>query len=112
MKKTIVVALFILIGSTLVYCYAATPTYSWHQKMTVELDSNGKIITGSSVVQMKVEGIPGSTAISYGPETWYARRGGFGGESPQKRYLFALLTYDVFLTGKVFHDLLWGRFPT
>ena len=63
--------------------------------MTVELDSNGKIITVSSVVEMKVEGIP--EALQFRT----ARKLGMRGEAvlvefPQKRYLFALLTYDVF----------------
>ena len=107
MKKILLIGVLVFLGASLAYCQHFWFPYTWHQKMTVELDSNGKIITVSSVVEMKVEGIP--EALQFRT----ARKLGMRGEAvlvefPQKRYLFALLTYDVFLTGKVFHDLVGG----
>ncbi|GJL61949.1 MAG: hypothetical protein NPIRA04_06030 [Nitrospirales bacterium] len=83
------------------------PSYSWHQKMTVEVEVEGQTYTGSSVVAMSVRGMP---AIL--PEG-HVRELDLRGEAvvvelPKKQYLFALLTYDAYLTGKVFHDLVGG----
>ena len=83
------------------------PHYSWHQKMTVEVEAGGQNYAGSSVVAMAVKGIPESLQLRT------ARKLSLRGEAvmvelPEERYLFALLTYNAFLTGKVFHDTVGG----
>lgn len=83
------------------------PHYSWHQKMTVEVEVNGQEYAGSSVVAMSARRLPALL-----PEH-HVRELDLRGEAtvvalPGDRYLFALLTYDAYLTGKVFHDLVGG----
>ena len=84
------------------------PSYSWHQKMTVEVEVDGQVYSGSSVVEMTVDGIREPMQFAN-----VARHLGLQGEAtvvqlPGDHYLFALLTYDAYLTGKVFHDLVGG----
>ncbi len=83
------------------------PSYSWHQKMTVEVDVDGQVYAGSSVVEMHVSGNP-ETGWTRAVRSYGLRGEAVVVELPNDRYLFALLTYNVFLTGKVFHDLVGG----
>lgn len=104
----VVVVVLVLVGSTIVYGNGSPTTYSWHQKMTVEVEVDGKMVAGSSVVEMTVTGIPEERQFRA------ARKLSMRGEAtvvklPGDRYLFTLLTYDVFLTGKVFHDLVGDK---
>ncbi len=106
MKKfviTVVVSVAGLLGLWL-YFY---PTYSWHQKMTVEVDVDGETYVGSSVVEMHVSAYP-DTGWAPGVRSYGVRGEAVVVELPEKRYLFTLLTYNVFLTGKVFHDIVGG----
>ena len=84
------------------------PSYSWHQKMTVEVEVDGQVYSGSSVVNMTVDGIREPMQFAN-----VARHLSMQGEAvvvelPGDQYVFALLTYDAYLTGKVFHDLVGG----
>ncbi|MDR4483433.1 MAG: hypothetical protein R3B95_09435 [Nitrospirales bacterium] len=97
--------MLILAGSTLAYCYA-TPTYTWHQKITVEVESDGRLFTGPSVVEMTVEGIPEELQFRTARKLGRMRGEAVVVALPGERSLFGLLTYDAFLTGKVFHDLV------
>ncbi|MDR4496280.1 MAG: hypothetical protein R3B74_18055 [Nitrospirales bacterium] len=102
------VIVLVLVGSTNVHGNGSASTFSWHQKMTVEVEVDGKMVAGSSVVEMTVTGIPEERQFRA------ARKLSMLGEAtavklPGDRYLFALLRYDVFLTGKVFHDLVGGE---
>ncbi len=83
------------------------PSYSWHQKMTVEVKVDGQIYSGSSVVDMRVSGNP-DFGIVPGVRSYGLRGEAVVVELPGDRYLFALLTFNVFDTGRVFHDLVGG----
>ncbi len=63
------------------------PSYSWHQKMMVEVEVEGQIYSGASVVAMGVEGIPKWIQLRN------ARRLDMRGEAvvvelPDDRYMF------------------------
>ena len=68
------------------------PTYSWHQKMTIEVEAGGKIYSASNVIAMKVISEPrilpdaGSVDLSMKGEAVVL-------EFPGPKYLFALLRY-------------------
>ncbi len=83
------------------------PSYSWHQKMTVEVEVDGEMYSGASVVEMHVSGNPDIGFVP-GVRSYGLRGEAVVVELPDDRYLFALLTYDVFDTGRVFHDLVGG----
>ncbi|MBA3967765.1 MAG: hypothetical protein H0X47_18690 [Nitrospirales bacterium] len=104
-KNMILVGLLVLVGSTLGYCYV--PSYTWHQKMTVEVEVDGQVYIGSSVVEMTVSGHP-ALLPEIGVRDLAIRGEAVMVGLPMNRSLFALLTYDAFLTGKVFHDLTGG----
>lgn len=92
MKKTIVVVMFILIGSTLAYCFVGSPTYSWHQKMTVEVQVDKQVYAGASVMRVRWRKNDPIGAVN-GPE-WIS---GVQGEAPivelpKRGMLFALLS--------------------
>ena len=106
MKKIGIIVLILLVGVFGFWLYFF-PSYSWHQKMTVEVEVDGKVYTGSSVVEMHVSGNP-ETGLVRGVRSYGLRGEAVVVELPGHRYLFALLTYNVFLTGKVFHDLVGG----
>jgi len=83
------------------------PSYSWHQKMTVEVEVDGQVYSGSSVVEMTVFGHPEIPLVQavrdldmYGEAVVV--------ELPGDRYLFALLTYNAFLASRVFEDRMDG----
>ena len=81
--------------------------YTWHQKVTVEVEVDGQTYANSSVVGMSVTRHPDFLPIegSYDTE--------LRGEAvvvnlPEHRYLFALLKGQEFIARKVFHDKLAG----
>ncbi len=83
------------------------PSYSWHQKMTVEVNEDGQVYAGSSVVEMHVRGYP-DTGYAPGVRSYGLRGEAVVVAMPDDRYLFALLTYNAFLASKVFHDKMEG----
>ncbi len=107
MKRLMIIVLMFGLGTSGCFVLGYS-TYSWHQKMTLEVEADGKLYAGSSVVKMSVTGIP-----EYMQLLRAARRLDLHGEAvvlalPQKRYLFALLTYNAFLASKVFQDKMDG----
>jgi hypothetical protein len=108
MKKTgLVIVLVGLIGLLGLWLYWF-PTYSWHQKMTVEVEVDGKVYAGSSVVNMIVKAFREPLELIGRVRELQKQGEAVVVELPDKQYLFALLTYDAYLTGKVFRDLLSG----
>lgn len=43
----------LLVGGIGTYLFFAFPSYSWHQKMTIEVEADGKVYSGSSVVRVR-----------------------------------------------------------
>ncbi|GJL62233.1 MAG: hypothetical protein NPIRA04_08870 [Nitrospirales bacterium] len=83
------------------------PYYSWHQKMTIEVNVGGQLYASSSVVAMSGRRLP--ELLPEGRVRDLDMRGeAVVVDLPKNQYLFALLTYDAYLTGKVFHDLVGG----
>ena len=86
--------LILIIVLPLSYCVLFWPHYSWHQKMTIEVEKDGQIYTGSSVTSVDWYKNDAFSA-SHGPE-WVS---GVQGEAvvvelPGNQYLFALLSYS------------------
>ncbi len=81
------------------------PSYSWHQKMTVEVEVNGQVYSGSSVVEMTVSDRPPFPLVHGGAGRDLDMRGeAVVVELPESRYLFALLTFNAFLARDVFEE--------
>ena len=85
-------------------CFA---TYSWHQKMTLEVKVDGQLYVTSSVIEVSTTSHP----------DWLPAEGSYDSEMkgeavvlelPEKRYLFTLIKDAIFLAPKVFEDQLDG----
>ncbi|MDH5587790.1 MAG: hypothetical protein OEZ05_14320 [Nitrospirota bacterium] len=88
MKWLLIVVLVLGMG-TLGYCFFNS--YSWHQKMTIEVEVDGQLYSGSSVVEVQVgQSDPITERLGY-PLAFGARGEAAFVELPGKRYLFALL---------------------
>ncbi len=99
------VLLFVLAPFLVGWAFLGFASYSWHQKMTVEVEVNGKIYSGASVVAMSVFRHP-DIPLVHGNLDF-----GMEGEAavvnlPDHRQLFALLTYDAGLAVKAFSDVM------
>jgi len=91
MKRGLVIAGVVLLA-TLAYCQDFFFPYTWHQKMTLEVEVDGQLYTGSSVVKVSVgESDPITQGLGY-PLQFGARGEAAFVELPGNRYLFALLT--------------------
>lgn len=91
--KWIGIGALILIVFPLGYCALTWPYYSWHQKMTVQVEVDGKTYSGSSVSYVFWRQNDSFSAM-HGP-AWVS---GVKGEAvvielPENKYLFALLSY-------------------
>jgi hypothetical protein len=86
------------------------PTFSWNQKMTVEVEVGGQIVTGSSVTRVSVSYqprlLPEITAL-----TRDIRGEAVDVQLPDGRHVFALLSspdnvdYTASIAGKLFADI-------
>ncbi|GJL65544.1 MAG: hypothetical protein NPIRA05_05150 [Nitrospirales bacterium] len=91
MKRGLVIVGVLLVG-TLAYCKDFLIPYTWHQKMTVEVEVDGQLYTGSSVVRVNVgQSDPITQGLGY-PLQFGARGEAAFVELPGPRYLFALLS--------------------
>ena len=91
MIRTILLVVVVFIGVSLGYCYVGLAQYIWHQKMTIEVEVNGQLYTGSSVVKVMVkESEPLTKQLGY-PLQFGAKGEAAYVELPGRRYLFALL---------------------
>ena len=91
MIRTILLVVVVFIGVSLGYCYVGLAQYIWHQKMTIEVEVNGQLYTGSSVVKVRVkESEPLTKQLGY-PLQFGAKGEAAYVELPGRRYLFALL---------------------
>ncbi len=107
MKKIGIIVILLAVGVLGFWLYFF-PTYSWHQKMTVEVEIDGQAYTGSSVVEMIVKGIREPMQLDNVARHLSMRGEAVAVELPHNQYVFALLTYNAYLTGKVFHDIVGG----
>ncbi len=81
----------VLVLAMLGYCRHVIFPYSWHQKMTLEVEVDGQLYSGSSVVKVHVgESDPITKRLGY-PLQFGARGEAAFVELPANRYLFALL---------------------
>ena len=103
--KIITIVFLGLVAFGVYYIYG-NPVYTWNQKLTVEVEVDGEVYSGSSVITMTVEVLPdlGGSA---------ARRFKTQGEAtvvelPDGKYLFALLSYTPLFAGKVFEEDMDG----
>ncbi|MDH5428411.1 MAG: hypothetical protein OEZ57_09565 [Nitrospirota bacterium] len=106
MKRAVIIVMVLGGGLVGLWLYFF-PSYSWHQKMTVEVEVDGQLYSGSSVVAMTVTGNPNFRIVPA------VRKLEMRGEAvvidlPKNRYLFALLNYNAFLASKVFSDKMDG----
>lgn len=53
MKKILLIGVLVLVGVSVAYCQHFWFPYTWHQKMTVEVELNDQVYSGSSVVQVR-----------------------------------------------------------
>ena len=91
MIRTILLVVVVFIGVSLGYCYVGLNQYTWHQKMTLEVEAEGQLYTGSSVVKVRVkESEPLTKQLGY-PLQFGAKGEAAYVELPDRRYLFALL---------------------
>ncbi|MCA9423136.1 MAG: hypothetical protein KC592_19105 [Nitrospira sp.] len=77
MKKIMLIGVLVLLGASLAYCQHFWFPYTWHQKMTLEVEADGQRYTGSSVVEVSWRQNDPIGAAN-GPE-WI---GGIRGEAP------------------------------
>ena len=91
MIRTILLVVVVFIGVSLGYCYLGLAQYTWHQKMTMEVEVDAELYTGSSVVKVRVkESEPLTKQLGY-PLQFGAKGEAAYVELPGRRYLFALL---------------------
>ena len=91
MIRTILMVVVVFIGVSLGYCYFGLAQYTWHQKMTLEVEVDGQLYTGASVVKVTVqESEPLTKQLGY-PLHFGATGEAAYVELPGNRYLFALL---------------------
>ena len=91
MIRTILLVVVVFIGVSLGYCYVGLNQYTWHQKMTLEVEAEGQLYTGSSVVKVMVkESDPLTNQLGYPLQSGATGEAAFV-ELPGSRYLFALL---------------------
>ena len=89
--KILLIGGLIVVGGTLAYCYFGLAQYIWHQKMTIEVEVNGQLYTGASVVKVTVqESEPLTKQLGYPLQFGATGETAFV-ELPGNRYLFALL---------------------
>ncbi len=103
-------ALVILLPVLLLYgCYSLfNPTYSWHQKLTLVVETPEGSKTGASVVGISVT-FRAIRPLPSIPVSYYSYRGeATVVDLGDGRYLFALLKGSVPLARKVFRDQLPG----
>ncbi|WP_447971534.1 hypothetical protein [Nitrospira sp. M1] len=82
----------VMLVAMLAYCKDFLIPYTWHQKMTLEVEVDGQIYTGSSVVKVSVgQSDPITQGLGY-PLQFGARGEAAFVELPGNRYLFALLS--------------------
>jgi hypothetical protein len=91
--KWIGIGALILIVFPLGYCALTWPRYSWHQKMTIEVEQHGQLFTGSSVTA--VDWWENDPLSSVNGPSWLSKVKGEAVvvELPGPKYLFALLSY-------------------
>jgi hypothetical protein len=75
--------------------------------MTVEVEVNGQLHDGSSVVEVAVFGHP-DIPLVHGNRDLEMEGEAVVVELPKNRYLFALLNYNAFFASKVFKDRMEG----
>ncbi len=92
MKKRALIITGVLILATLAYCKNFFIPYTWHQKMTLEVEVDGQLYTGSSVVEVNVGNSDPITEGLGFPLQFGARGEAAFVELPENKYLFALLS--------------------
>ncbi len=91
MKRGRAIVIGLLVLGTLGYCYGASSSYSWNQKMTLEVEVDGQLYTGSSVVTVSVrDSDPLTKGLGFSSQFGARGEAAFV-ELPNQRYLFALL---------------------
>ncbi len=105
MKRGLLFVVIILALILVGFDFLGFAHHSWHQKMTVEVEVDGQLYSGSSVVEMSVFGHP-DIPLVHGNRDLDMQGEAVVVELPKSHYLFALLTYNAFLASKVFKDSL------
>ncbi len=91
MKRTILIVVLALIAASVAYCQHFWFPYTWHQKMTVEVEVDDQLYTGSSVVKVTVsDSDPLTKGLGFSMQFGATGEAAFV-ELPGPRYLFALL---------------------
>lgn len=87
--------LILIILLPLAYWFFFWPHYSWHQKMTIEVEKDGQVYTGSSVSSVFWNRNIISVVLGQGA-AWLPEIKGEAVvvELPENKYLFALLNYS------------------
>ncbi|WNM62085.1 hypothetical protein [Candidatus Nitrospira neomarina] len=91
MKKILLIGVLVLVGVSLAYCQHFWFPYTWHQKMTLEVDVDGQFYTGSSVVKVTVrDSDPLTKGLGFSSQFGARGEAAFV-ELPEGKVLFALL---------------------
>ncbi|MGD9851764.1 MAG: hypothetical protein AB7T38_10885 [Nitrospirales bacterium] len=89
--KLLLIGLLVVMGLSLALCQHFWWPYTWHQKMTVEVEAHGQVYTGGSVVKVTVsDSDPLTKRLGFSSQFGARGEAAFV-ELPGKRYLFALL---------------------
>lgn len=91
MKRTVLIVVLVLIAASVAYWQHFWFPYTWHQKMTVEVEVDVQLYTGSSVVKVAVRDSDPLTKGLGVPMQFGATGEAAFVELPGPHYLFALL---------------------
>ncbi|MGP0591289.1 hypothetical protein ACTRXD_01955 [Nitrospira sp. T9] len=91
MKNIMLIGVLVLVGASVAYCQHFWFPYTWHQKMTLEVDVDGQLHTGSSVVKVTVsDSDPLTKGLGFSSQFGARGEAAFV-ELPEGKFLFALL---------------------
>ncbi|HQU29582.1 MAG TPA: hypothetical protein PKZ24_10475 [Nitrospirales bacterium] len=91
MKRILLIGALVLAGVSVAYCQHFWFPYTWHQKMTLEVDVDGQLYAGSSVVKVTVrDSDPLTKGLGFSSQFGARGEAAFV-ELPEGKFLFALL---------------------
>jgi hypothetical protein len=100
-RKVLLTFVAVVLGAVAIY-KLIYPTVEWHQKLTVSVDVEGQVVSGSSVVAIIATKMPN---LFFHDMRWDVRGEATVVQLPDGRYLFALLKNAIVLADNVFPEV-------